>query len=147
MNTTDCIDERMTAFIGSQTCASICGVHGGELPFCFTCFYAFDQERGLLYFKSSAEVFHSRMIRLNPRVAGTILPDQLNKWQAKGIQFEGLVLSRDHPDAADSFTRYYKKHPAAMARAGEVFTIQINQIKMTDSTLGFGKKYSWCRSL
>ena len=33
----------------------------------------------------------------------------------------------------------------ALAVAGEIWTIKMDSIKMTDSTLGFGKKITWER--
>ncbi len=38
------------------------------------------------------------------------------------------------------------KFPLAVAIPGEVWTIRLSHIKMTDSTLSFGKKISWTRA-
>jgi hypothetical protein len=34
----------------------------------------------------------------------------------------------------------------ALAMPGHIWTIQLTEIKMTDNTLGFGKKIAWSRS-
>jgi len=78
-------------------------------------------------------------------VAGTILPDKLNKLQVKGIQFEGTVLAFDDALAASASNHYYKKNPMAVAMSGDIWTVQLNRIKYTDNTLGFGKKIIWER--
>ncbi len=88
---------------------------------------------------------HSKMILINPAVAGTIMPDKLNKLHVKGIQFEGTVLPLEHPSSKNAAAFYYKKNPVAVAMPGEIWTIQINNIKFTDSRLGFGKKLTWSR--
>jgi uncharacterized protein YhbP (UPF0306 family) len=134
-------------FLKNQTCASICCIDEQGQPYCFTCFYAFHYEEGLLYFKSSANSHHSALMKLNPTIAGTILPDKLNKLQVKGIQFEGTALDAQHPLAKQSLGNYLKQHPLALAMPGEVWTIRINSIKMTDSTLGFGRKINWTRDM
>ncbi|MBK8686062.1 MAG: hypothetical protein IPN26_14405 [Bacteroidetes bacterium] len=36
---------------------------------------------------------------------------------------------------------YLAKHPLALAIPGDIWALQVNYIKMTDSTLGFGKNY------
>ena len=139
------MNETIFKFIEKQTCASVCCVDENAAPYCFSCFYVFNQKDGLLYFKSSLSAKHSMIIANNPVIAGTILPDKLNVLLVKGIQFVGIILSENHPLTKQAAAYYYKKNPAAMAMPGEIWTIQIDTIKMTDSTLGFGKKINWNR--
>ncbi|MBK7558873.1 MAG: hypothetical protein IPI54_11635 [Chitinophagaceae bacterium] len=40
---------------------------------------------------------------------------------------------------------YLAKHPLALAIPGDIWALQLNSVKMTDSTLGFGKKLLWER--
>lgn len=138
--------EQITGFINEQTCASVCCVDQKEHPYCFSCVYAFDSGDGLLFYKSSKDTTHSAMLLNNPAVAGTILPDKLNMLHIKGIQFEGLVLPPGHPLTKNASSRYYKKHPLALTQPGSVWTIQLNFIKYTDQSLGFGKKITWSRN-
>jgi hypothetical protein len=133
-------------FINKQTCATICGIDEQNSPYCFSCFYAFDSNNGVLYFKSSVATRHSDILANNPLIAGTILPDKLNSLMVKGIQFEGAVLHEAHPFAKAAAKIFYKKHTAAMAMPGELWALELQHIKMTDSTLGFGKKINWNRS-
>jgi uncharacterized protein len=121
-------------------------VDGQGNPYCFNCFYAFNVEGNLLYFKSSADSYHSKLIKINPMVAGSILPDKLNTVLVKGVQFNGIILNEPCPSTGWASQFYHKKHLLASAIAGVTCTIQVNSIKMTDSTMGFGKKYIWNRS-
>ena len=139
------MEDRIIKFISEQTCASICCADQPDSPYCFSCVYAFDSEEKLLYYKSSAGTRHSEILLHHPAVAGTILPDKLNMLHIKGIQFEGIVLPADHPFARHASARYYKKHPLALTQPGSIWTIQLNFIKFTDSSLGFGKKITWNR--
>ena len=134
-------------FINKQTCASVCcSTKVDNRPYCFSSFYAFNSEEGLLYFKSSKETTHSKIISENKFVAGTILPDKLSTLQIKGIQFEGIILPDYDPMAKDASLQYHKHHPMALAMPGNMWTIQLTEIKMTDNSLGFGKKIIWSRS-
>jgi uncharacterized protein YhbP (UPF0306 family) len=137
--------ENIIKFIKKQTCASICCVDKNGNPYCFSCFYAFNSDEGLLYFKSSSGTRHSEIISENPSIAGTILPDKLNVLLVKGIQFEGVVLSENHFLVRNASGNYHKKYPVALTMQGEILTIQINSIKMTDNSVGFGKKITWMR--
>jgi uncharacterized protein YhbP (UPF0306 family) len=139
------MDETISRFLKNQTCTSISCVDETGKAYCFSCFYVFNEEEKLLYYKSSAETNHSLIIKKNPVIAGTVLPDKLNKLVVKGIQFEGVVLEHGDNLAQGAAEFYHKKNPLALAIPGKVWTIEIRQIKMTDSTLGFGKKISWER--
>ncbi len=139
------MNKTIIQFIQNQTCATLCCVDEQGKPYCFNCFYAFYSKEYLLFIKSSADSHHSLLMKKNPFIAGTVLPDKLNALAVKGMQFEAIVLNNDHPLTREASGFYYKKHPMALAIPGEIKTIQINQVKMTDSTVGFGKKITWNR--
>lgn len=139
------MNEAITRFLEQQTCATICCMDENGSPYCFSCYYVFSKENDVLYFKSSMDAYHSSLLANNPIVAGTILPDKLNKLITRGIQLQGEILQQFHPMAKDALMWYHKKHLMALAMKGEVFTIRIDNIKMTDSKLGFGKKLNWKR--
>lgn len=141
------MNEHFNSFLEENTCASFACLDAQGHPYCFTCFYAVDLKEGLLYFKSSSDSNHAGYLKSNHFVAGTILPDKLNKLQVKGIQFEGTVLAFDDVLAKSAGLHYYKTNPMAVAMAGEIWTVQLNRAKYTDSTLGFGKKIIWERAV
>lgn len=138
--------EKISDYIKEQSCANVCCVDEFAKPYCFNCFYAYNAADQLLYYKSSTDTKHSGILFNNPAIAGTILPDKLNKLQVRGLQFEGEVLSFSHPLCNGASAFYHKKNPVALAMPGEVWTIQINKLKFTDTALGFGKKLLWQRN-
>lgn len=140
------MNERIIQFILSQTVAHICCIDEQHNPYCFSCFYAFDKENELLYFKSSAKTHHIPILLQNPVIAGTIQPDKLNRMAIKGIQFTGRILSSDHPLSIEASSAYHKEYPFAYAMKGEVWALQLDWVKMTDNTLAFGKKIIWERA-
>jgi uncharacterized protein len=137
--------EKIDEYIKQQSCANVCCIDEKGLPYCFSCFYTYNLNEKLLYYKSSLDAHHSKIILKNPVIAGTILPDKLNKLQVRGLQFRGIVLQPKHPLAKNASTLYYKKNPIAIAMPGEIWAIQIYNIKFTDTRLGFGKKLTWRR--
>jgi uncharacterized protein YhbP (UPF0306 family) len=139
------MNEKINSFIEENTCASIACLDSNGHPYCFSCFYAVDTKEGLLFFKSSSDSNHAAFLTSNPIIAGTILPDKLNKLQVKGIQFEGTILHVDDELAKNASLQYYKSNPMAMAMSGEIWTVKIIRIKYTDNSLGFGKKIIWER--
>ena len=137
------MNETITHFITNQKIATVCCVDGNGLPYCFHCFYAFNEQEGLLYYKSSKEVYHTKLMLEKPPVAGTIQQDKLNTLAIQGIQFEGNLLPQDHALTKGASRRYHTRYPYALAMSGDVFTIQLSKIKMTDNSQGFGKKITW----
>ena len=139
------MDNTIIEFLEKQTCAGICCLDEHKSPWCFSCYFIFNPCEGLLYFKSSPGARHASMMKTNPFIAGTVLPDKLNKLRVRGVQFEGIVLDSMDRLTLDASRYYHKKNPMALAIPGEVWTIQVNHIKMTDSAMGFGKKITWSR--
>lgn len=137
------MNERISAFINGQRVASVCGVDAEHQPYCFSCFYAFDADRNLFYFKSGSAAHHSGILSRNPVVAGTIQPDKLNPLAIKGIQFTGRILDPKDPLCSEANKIYHKRFPFAITMPGEIWTLQPEEIKMTDNTLSFGKKIMW----
>lgn len=133
------------AFIKKQTSATISCIDDNLKPYCFSVFFAWDYENNYLIYKSSPETNHSKIILHNAFVAGTIHPNKLNKLLVQGIQFEGEILNNDEPLAKNAFGTFHKKHPLALVKPGELWVVQVNHIKMTDSTKGFGTKLEWSR--
>lgn len=139
------MNESIKEFLQECTCASICCIDADGEPYCFCCFYAFNTEEGILYFKSSNDTHHAQMMKNHSGIAGTVLPDKLNKLVIKGIQFEGRVLPDHHPLTMMGQQLYLKKYPVSIAIPGEVWAVQLNSVKLTDSSKVFGKKTSWNR--
>jgi uncharacterized protein len=137
--------ESILQFLLGQKAATIACVDEQNAPYCFSCFFAFDRRENTLYFKSSNSSHHSRLLLRNPVVSGTILPDKLNPLSVKGMQFTGRVLNPGAPAGARAAGEYHKKFPLALALPGEVWTIRLDSVKMTDSSRLFAQKTSWKR--
>jgi uncharacterized protein len=140
------MNEKINRFMQKQTCAGICCLDEKGNPYCFSCFYVFNPEKVFLYFKSSASSRHASLLNKSPYVAGTIQPDKLNTITIKGIQFEGKIVRADDFILKQAIKKYHLKFPMAIAIPGEIWIIQLENIKMTDSTIGFGKKIFWNRN-
>lgn len=139
------MEKDIESFILSSTCATVACLNEEGSPYCFSCFYTYQKEHQLLHFKSSLDTHHAQYLLKNEKVAGTILPDKLLKTAVKGIQFTGRLLNNDDPLTLQAAKAYHLQHPYALAVPGQIWTIQIDQFKLTDSTLVFKKKLLWSR--
>ena len=139
------MEKDISNFIKDNKIASIACVDENNRPYCFNCFYVFDEKNYLLFFKSSLNTHHSKLISNNPYIAGCILPDKIDFISLKGIQFTGRILTEDFPDDINPELYFHKKLPLALAKPGHVWLIQLETVKMTDNTKIFGKKLKWER--
>lgn len=137
------MNERIVDFITHQKVAGVCCIDAENKPYCFSCFYAFDAERLLFYFKSGSNAHHSEILVHNGVVAGTIQQDKVNSLAIKGIQFTGRMVEANDELCRQAESVYHKRFPFALTMPGEIWTIQPETIKMTDNTLSFGKKLHW----
>ena len=137
------MDSEIIDFIKENKIAAFCCSDANNKPYCFHCFYAFDEKNYLLFFKSSSQTFHSKMLSENPFIAGSILPGKIELLALKGIQLRGTILYNEFPDQIEPAAYYHKRFPLALAKRGEVWCIQLEMVKMTDNTNVFGRKSTW----
>lgn len=139
------MNKDIAQFIKKQKTATVCTVDAQGNPYCFSCYYAFDEENGVLIYKTHADSHHYGMMRQKYEVAGTILPNRADPVIVRGIQFEGVVTDKDDPIASHASRDYHLRFPFALAMGGEIWVIRLQHIKMTDSSKGFGTKIEWNR--
>ena len=139
------MNQKMLDFLLRQTATSISFVNETNGPCIFSCFFAFKSENELLYYKSSESSYHSKMVRQNPKVAGTIMPDKLNKLSIKGITFTGEVFTGNDSICKDAANIYYHKFPFAVAIPGALWTVRLEEVRMSNYIMGVFEKYCWKR--
>ena len=114
-------------------------------PYCAICFYVFDEQSTTLIFLSDITTKHITEALFNKNVAGTITTEVITVAKIQGIQFTGEFIHPTKEQEAYFYNKYYSKFPFAKAKPSPIWGIQLSSIKMTDNTLGFGKKLMWNR--
>jgi uncharacterized protein len=138
------MDPRIVKFIEKHRILSM-AVSDGTNPYCCTLFYAFDAERCNFYFMSSEESKHIVLAKANAAVAGTIVSAQVSIARLQGIQFTGRFFEPADDLFNEAKKIYLHKIPAAAFMSSSFWAIEVDFLKMTDNTLGFGKKLLWER--
>lgn len=115
-----------------------------NVPYAAVCFYAFDEKNAQLIFSSKEKTRHIQDALLNAQVAGTILPSRMVKGVVTGLQFSGSI--RKATDHKEINSIYYNKFPFARLIEGELWVIELQEIKMTNNKLGLKKQYEWKRN-
>ncbi len=140
------MDKKIESFIDGQKNLTFCTCVD-NIPQCASCFYAFVPEVNLLVFKSDEKSKHISNALMNDKVAGTIIPDLDKTGTIKGIQFTGKFIVPKDDVLEQTKKKYYIKYPFSLVIPGDLWVIELESIKMTDNTLGFGKKLDWKKSV
>jgi uncharacterized protein YhbP (UPF0306 family) len=109
------------------------------MPYVANCFYAYDAKRNVLVFTSDTTTRHGAEMAANSNVAISIVLETRIVGRVQGIQIVGTA-ERGDDEARKS---YIKRFPYAAAAPLELWMVRPSMMKLTDNTLGFGKKLIW----
>ena len=133
------IDERIIRFLKRHHVLNLATVSDEGVPYCAACFYAYDAERNRLIFTSDDTTRHAREMKAHPEVACAITLETRIVGKVQGAQICGRAERGDEEDKAC----YIKRFPYAAVAPLTIWAIEPSFIKLTDNTLGFGKKLVW----
>ena len=109
------------------------------MPYCAACFYAYDKRRNLIIFTSDETTLHAQQMAANSTVAVAINLETRIVGKVQGIQICGTARRGDEADKSI----YIKRFPYAALAPLNIWVVEPTFMKLTDNTLGFGKKLIW----
>ena len=133
------VDKRIVDFIKRHHVLNLATVSGSGEPYCAACFYAYDKERNRLIFTSDDSTRHAQEMLQNKRVACAITLETRIVGKVQGAQICGTAERGDEKDKMV----YIKRFPYAAVAPLNIWAVEPTFIKLTDNTLGFGKKLIW----
>lgn len=120
-------------------------VNGGASLWCASAFYAFDRKEAAFYLLSDPKTRHGQMAGKRAEVAGTISDQTKTVLHIRGLQFHGELRLLEDEESKYARKGYYRQFPAARLLSAPVWSLEVDELKFTDNTLGFGKKLIWLR--
>ena len=132
------VDKKIVAFIRRHHVLPLATSVAGE-PYCAACFYAYDKERNRLIFTSDDATRHAQQMIANAKVAIGITLETRVVGKVQGAQICGIAERGDEEDRRN----YIKRFPYAAVAPLNIWAVVPTFIKLTDNTLGFGKKLIW----
>jgi len=131
--------EKIAIFINKHHVMSLATTYDDELSVC-SLFYVYNESKRYFIVASSEKTTHIKHIKERSKIAGNILLETDRIGEIKGLQFSGKFLELEHNNLR---LEYFKKFPYALALNPKLWKIEVNYFKMTDNSLGFGKKIIW----
>ncbi|WP_411706066.1 YhbP family protein [Edaphovirga cremea] len=131
-------------FLKKHHVLALCAMANGDM-WSANCFYVFNEPAMSLYIMTEHKTRHGALMVSNPFVVGTIANQPKTVALIQGIQYsaQAQVLAGEAERVARS--AYCALFPVAKAIPAPVWQLVLQEIKMTDNKLGFGKKLLWQR--
>ena len=133
------MDERFIKFIKKHHVLTLATVNGEGMPYVANCFYAYDSERNLFVFTTDDTTRHGSHMLQNSNVALSIVLETRIVGRIQGLQVCGIAERGDD----EARKRYIKRFPYAAVAPLSLWMVRPTYLKLTDNTLGFGKKLIW----
>ncbi|PLR34875.1 YhbP family protein [Chimaeribacter arupi] len=139
-------DDRVTIekYLKKYHVLTLCAAAGEDL-WCANCFYVVEPGQMALLLMTDLKTRHGALMAQQPRVSGTIAAQPKTVALIKGVQYSGRAIQLVGEEEQAGRALYCKQFPVARAMPSPVWRLSLDEIKMTDNTLGFGKKLFWQR--
>ena len=134
-------EKRIVSFIARHHVLTLATATSEGMPYCAACFYAYDKARNVIVFTSDDNTTHAQQMAANSRVACAINLETRVVGKVHGLQICGTVRR----GAEEDKMVYIKRFPYAAVAPLNIWVVEPDFMKLTDNTLGFGKKLIWNR--
>ena len=135
------IDKKIEKFISRHHVLTLATATNDGAPYCCNCFYAYDADTAAFIFTTDSTTRHGQMMSENNRVAASIVLETRTVGKVQGLQITGMVK----PAVDGDKMTYIKSFPYAAVADLHLWRLEADFLKLTDNTLGFGKKLIWQR--
>lgn len=136
---------KIAQFIQQQHVLNLCVILAKSQPWACNVFYVFDKENWCLYFLSELKTKHAQAMLQNPNVAGTISINPKSITKIQGIQFSAIAEQLIDNEASNAYKLYYSAFPFARVMKAPIWSLRLQEIKMTNNLIGFARKSYWQR--
>jgi len=134
----------LVRYLRKQHVLSLCSAADDHF-WCANCYYVFDEARMVFWIMTEPDTRHGALMLKNPQVAGTVNGQPRSVLLIKGVQYRGRIVRLEEETEKVARAAYQKRFPVSRKVSAPLWEIQLDEVKMTDNALGFGKKISWLR--
>ena len=133
--------EKVERFLSKHHLLSL-ATSADNIPQSASLFYAYSSEKAAFIVASDTKTEHIQNVLINDSVSGTVALETDEVGKIEGVQFKAKMYMVSHEEGA----LYFKAFPFAKVMNPQLWSIVLEDIKLTDNRLGFGKKLYWQRA-
>jgi uncharacterized protein YhbP (UPF0306 family) len=108
-------------------------------------FYAWSGGQNLFVFTTDTITRHGSEMEANACVAAGVALETRTVGRVQGLQIEGRVRRAEGEELESARATYLRRFPYAVLAPLSLWILEPSLLKLTDNTLGFGKKLTWER--
>ncbi len=112
-------------------------------PWVAHAFYAWMAREGWFVFMNNPATRHGAEMAACERVAAAIALETRVVGRLQGLQIEGVVRLAEGEELEAARRVYLRRFPYAAVMEQALWVLEPGLMKLTDNTLGFGKKLIW----
>lgn len=135
-------DERIVKFIRRHHVLSL-ATQSADGLWCAALFYAYSADLQAFVFTSDPTTRHAQEMEREPKVAASIVLETRVVGRVQGLQIEGVARRAEGTEFEAAKRTYVKKFPYAAVAELHLWLLRPQKLKLTDNTLGFGRKLIW----
>ncbi len=136
------LEKKIIKFIAKHHLLTLATVSEDGAPHCSNIFYSYSQERNCFIFATDIQTQHGAQMVERKEVAAAIALETKVVGRLQGLQIAGVV---EQTNSKEDREIYLDKYPYAVAMPLTLWRLEPQRMKLTDNTLGFGKKLIWER--
>ncbi|MFW0699374.1 YhbP family protein [Pantoea sp. R13S299] len=134
----------LVRYLRKQHVLSLCCTADDQL-WCANCYYVFDETRMVFWIMTEPDTRHGELMVQNPQIAGTVNGQPRSVLLIKGVQYRGRIKRLEEATEQIARAAYQKRFPVSRKVSAPLWEIVLDEVKMTDNALGFGRKIGWLR--
>ena len=135
--------ERIVAFVRRHHVMTLATTGAGRRPWVAHAFYAWVPSERWFVFMNNPATRHGAEMAACERVAAAIALETRVVGRLQGLQIEGVVRLAEGADLDTARRAYLRRFPYAAVMEQPLWVLEPTLMKLTDNTLGFGKKLIW----
>lgn len=137
--------EHIWSYISQNHILVLSATYGQDI-WSASLFYTPAATEATLLIMTATTSMHSKMLLKNHQASGAIYTNTREIDQIKGIQFKCQVTPLTEKEQASNSLIYTNAFPISKQQQETLWKIELTEIKMTDNTEEFGRKYYWSKS-
>jgi uncharacterized protein YhbP (UPF0306 family) len=140
---TGVVEKRIEGFISKHHVMTLATVSADGGPWAAHVFYAWLSAENLFVFTTDTSTRHGTEMSADARIAAGIALETRTEGRVQGLQIEGQVRHVEGTELKSARAAYLQRFPYAALAPLSLWILEPRQMKLTDNTLGFGKKLIW----
>jgi uncharacterized protein YhbP (UPF0306 family) len=135
--------SKIGAFVRKHHVMTLATVGADGRPWVAHVFYAWLATENLFVFTTDTSTRHGAEMSADSRVAAGVALETRTVGRVQGLQIEGLVRRAGGEELESARAAYLRRFPYAVVAPLSLWVLEPTLLKLTDNTLGFGKKLIW----